>query len=57
MDRGMFSLSNIEYLIESGTDFIMPASYTMKEVRRLALSSRKAIEKAGNMISGGSRLQ
>ncbi len=55
----MFSLSNIEYLIESGTDFIMPASYTMKEVRRLALSSRKAIEKAGNMISisGGSRLQ
>ena len=29
----------------------MPASYTLKEVRRLALSSRKTIEKAGNMIS------
>ena len=51
MDRGMFSSSSIEYLIESGMNFIMPASYTMKEVRRLALSSRKTIEKAGNMIS------
>ena len=51
MDRGMFSSSNIAYLIESGMDFIMPASYTMKEIRRLALSSKKTIEKAGNMIS------
>ena len=51
MDRGMFSSSNIEYLIENGMNFIMPASYTMKEVRRLALSSRKTIEKGGNMIS------
>ncbi|MCL4480793.1 MAG: transposase [Candidatus Thermoplasmatota archaeon] len=51
MDRVMFSSSSIEYLIESGMNFIMPASYTMKEVRRLALSSRKTIEKAGNMIT------
>ncbi|MGP6238841.1 IS1634 family transposase [Cuniculiplasma sp. SKW4] len=51
MDRGMFSSSTIVYLIESGMDFIMPASYTLKEIRRLALSSRKTVEKAGNMIS------
>jgi transposase len=50
MDRGMFSSSNIEYLISSGMEFIMPASYTMKEVRSLALLSRKTIEKGGNMI-------
>ena len=51
MDREMFSSSSIEYLIECGMNFIMLAYYTMKEVRRLALSSRKAIEKAGNMIN------
>ena len=51
MDRGMFSSSSIEYLIESGMNFIMPASYTLKEVKKLALSSRKTIEKGGNMIS------
>ena len=51
MDRGMFSSSNIGYLIESGMNFIMPASYAVKEVRRLALLSRKTIEKAGNMIT------
>ena len=51
MDRGTFSSSSIEYLIESGMNFIMPASYNMKEIRRLALSSRKTIEKAGNMIT------
>ncbi|MCL5793792.1 MAG: transposase, partial [Candidatus Thermoplasmatota archaeon] len=28
MDGGMFSSSSIVYLIESGMDFIMPASYT-----------------------------
>lgn len=47
----MFSPSNIEYLIENGMNFIMPASHTLKEVRRLSLSSRKTIEKGGNMIS------
>jgi transposase len=51
MDRGMFSSSSIEYLIESGMNFIMPASYTLKEVKKLALLSRKTIEKGGNMIS------
>jgi transposase len=51
MDRGMFSSSNISYLMESGMNFIMPASYTLKEIRRLALSSRKTVEKAGNMIT------
>ena len=51
MDRVMFSSSSIEYLIESGMNFIMPASYNMKEIRRLALLSRKTIEKAGNMIT------
>ena len=51
MDRGMFSSSSIVYLIESGMDFIMPSSYTLKEIRRLALLSRKTMEKAGNMIS------
>ena len=51
MNRGMFSSSSIEYLIESGMNFIMPASFTLKEIRRLALSSRKTIEKAGNMIT------
>ena len=51
MDRGMFSSSSIGYLIESGMNFTMPASYTMKEVRRLAFSSRKTIEKGGNMIT------
>lgn len=50
MDRGMFSSSNIEYLIESNMDFIMPASYTVNEVGRLALLSRRTIEKGGNMI-------
>ena len=49
MDRGIFSSSSIGYLIESGMNFIMPASYTMKEVGRLASSSRKTIEKAGNI--------
>lgn len=51
MDMGMFSSPSIEYLIESGMNFIMPASYAVKEVRRLALLSRKTIEKAGNMIT------
>ena len=51
MNRGMFSSSSIEYLIESGMNFIMPASHIMKEIRRLALSSRKTIEKAGNVIT------
>ena len=51
MDRGMFFSSSIEYLIESGMNFIMPASYTLKEVKKLALLSRKTIEKGGNMIS------
>ncbi|MCL4315111.1 MAG: hypothetical protein M1454_05245 [Candidatus Thermoplasmatota archaeon] len=51
MDRGMFSSSSTVYLIESGMDFILPTSYAMKEIRGLALSSRKTVEKAGNIIS------
>ena len=31
-------------------DFIKPAPYSMKEVKNLALLSRKTIEKGGNMI-------
>ncbi|MGC8645561.1 MAG: IS1634 family transposase [Thermoplasmata archaeon] len=56
MDRGMFSSSNIEYLLSSRMDFIMPASYTMKEVRRAALLSRKTIEKGGNIIRVGGEI-
>ncbi len=51
MDRGMFSTSNIEYMIASGMDFIMPASYTMKSIRSIALQYRKTIERGENMIS------
>lgn len=51
MDRGMFSASNIEYMIASGMDFIMPASYTMKAIRSIALLYRKTIERGENMIS------
>ncbi len=50
MDRGMFSSSNIEYLMDSGIEFIMPASFTMKDVKRLALHSRRTIESGKNMI-------
>lgn len=50
MDRGMFSSSNIEYLLRVNMDIIMPASYTVKEVKKLALHARKTIEKGGNMI-------
>ena len=50
MDRGMFSSPNIEYLPDSGVGFIMPASYSVKEVKRIALLSRRSIEKGGNMI-------
>ena len=50
-DMGMFSSCSNDYLIELGMDFIMPPPYTVKEIWRLALSSRKTIEKVGNMIS------
>ena len=50
MDRGMFSSPNIEYLLDSGVGFIMPASYSVKEAKRIALLSRRSIEKGGKMI-------
>lgn len=34
----------------------MPASYILKEVRRIALSSRRNIEKAGNMMTMSSKI-
>ncbi|MEM0134947.1 MAG: hypothetical protein QXU18_06940 [Thermoplasmatales archaeon] len=50
MDRGMFSSSNIEYLLREDLDIIMPAFYAIKEVRKLALHARWTIEKGRNMI-------
>ncbi|MEM0135685.1 MAG: hypothetical protein QXU18_10770 [Thermoplasmatales archaeon] len=54
MDRGMFSSlfssSNIEYLLSEDMDIIMPASYAVKKVRKLALHARLTIEIVRNMI-------
>ncbi len=35
-DRGLFSSSNIEYLVESGINFFIPASYAIKTIRSIA---------------------
>ena len=50
MDRGMFSSPNIEYMLDSGVGFIVPTSYSVKEVKRIALLSTRSIEKGGNLI-------
>ncbi len=50
MDRGMFSSSNIDYLISGNMDFIMPATYSLNEVKRIALLSRRTVERGSNMI-------
>ncbi len=54
MDRGMFSSSNIDYLIGNKIDFIMPASFTLKDVKKVATDARKTIERGKNMamVSG-----
>ena len=50
MDRGMFSTSNIEYLMSEHLDFMMPATYSLREVKRTALLARRTIERGSNMI-------
>ena len=50
MDRGMFSTENIEYLILEHIDFIMPATYSLRAVKKIALQARRKIERGNNMI-------
>ena len=50
MDRGMFSTENIEYLLSENIDFIMPATYSLRAVKKIALQARRKIERGNNMI-------
>ena len=50
MDRGMFSTENIEYLISEHIDFMMPATYSLKSVKKTVLQVRRKIERGSNMI-------
>ena len=45
MDRGMFSTENIEYLILEHIDFIMPATYSLRAVKKIAPQARRKIER------------
>lgn len=49
MDRGMFSTENIEYLISEHIDFMMPATYSLKSVKKTVLQVRRKIERGSNM--------
>lgn len=57
MDRGMFSSTNIDKLLSfhksTGIEFIMPATYTLNEVKRIAILSRRTIERGINMVKVG----
>jgi transposase len=50
MDRGFFSGPNVGALLREGYDFVMPASYSRKEVRSLVASARRDIENARYLV-------
>lgn len=45
MDRGFFSKTNLNDLIEENLDFIIPASFSSEEIRSSVSKARKSIEK------------
>jgi len=47
MDRGFFSETNLNDLIEEDLDFIIPASFSSKEIKSLVSKTRKTIENPG----------
>lgn len=54
MDRGFFSETNLNDLIENDFNFIMPASFSSKEIKSLVSQARKSIERSNylNMFHG-----
>lgn len=50
IDRGFFSITNIQELVEHKYDFILPASYTSKEVRSLVTRQRGNLEKPEHLV-------
>lgn len=49
MDRGFFSETNLNDLIDKGFNFIIPASFTSKEVKSLISKVQKRIERPDNL--------
>jgi len=45
MDRGFFSDGNLADLVDSGYDFIVPASFSNKRVKSMVLEMKKDIER------------
>jgi transposase len=50
LDRGFFSMTNIQDLVEHGYEFILPASYVSKEVRSLVSGQRGDLEKPEHLV-------
>jgi transposase len=50
LDRGFFSETNVNEMVDNGYDFIMPAAFTSKEVKSLVSASRSDIEKGRHLV-------
>ncbi|HIH96553.1 MAG TPA: IS1634 family transposase [Thermoplasmata archaeon] len=50
LDRGFFSETNVNEMVDNGYDFIMPAAFTSKEVKSLISASRSDIEKGRHLV-------